>query len=247
MGNLPAESVQVVERLALHAWLLRHAEGVTRRANSVWPNKRVGGDGLETQIARVEAFYHERGLPARFQICPAMQPPELDEVLAARGYRATARTAVQTALLDAVVAYGERVSEFDVEISLHPSAAWWRCYAEADDIAPGSVPVRQAICAGIVPVTAYASIIRDGKSVAVASSVLEAEWVGFFNVATLLSFRRMGAARMLMSSLAKWGAAQGASRAYLQVMAENGAALHLYSPFGFTTGYFYHYREEVQE
>src|SRR5687767_8881477 len=88
-GDLPLESVAEIEGIALDAWpglevaqdggwLLRFAQGVTRRANSVWPNSKPVGETLAECVARVEAFYHARDMPARFQLCPAALPAHLD-------------------------------------------------------------------------------------------------------------------------------------------------------------------------
>ena len=45
----------------------------------------------------VEDFYRRRGLPVRYQIAPVVEPPVLEERLAARGYVIEAPTLVQTA------------------------------------------------------------------------------------------------------------------------------------------------------
>lgn len=255
-GDLPMVRVQVVEQLALHAWpalagesmdgwWVRYAAGVTRRANSVWPNVWHDTMNVDELLSRVENFYHARGQPARYQICPAMLPKDLDDRLAQRGYRATARTAVQTATLEAILAQADAEEPWQVEIMPQPSAAWWTCYAAAEGVAADSIAGRQAICAQIKGATAYASLQCDGKTIAVGSAVAEKGWVGFFNIATLPAYRRKGAARALMIAIARWGQSQGATLGYLQVMARNEAALRLYCRFGLSTGYFYHYREEA--
>ena len=256
LGDLAMDRVQEIERLALNAWpasvgesmdgwWVRYAAGVTRRANSVWPNVWHGTVSVVELFDRVEDFYHARGEPARYQICPAMLPAELDDRLAQRSYRATARTAVQTATLEAILVQPDAVEQLQVEIMPQPSAAWWECYAAAEGVAADSIAGRQAICVQIKGATAYAAVQREGKTIAVGSAVAEAGWVGFFNIATLPAYRRQGAARALTTALARWGQAQGATLGYLQVMAQNEAALRLYRRFGFSTGYFYHYRERT--
>ena len=255
-GDLTVPQVRVIEQLALGAWpgleredcggwQLRCASGITRRANSVWPNEARDGLDVQDAIEYVERFYHGRNLPARFQICQAAQPRYLDEVLTGRGYRAVARTAVQTAPVHVLATALGSPRELHVEIAETPSLHWWQCYAAADEVPPASVQVRQEICAAIQPAVAYATVIVDGEAIAVASAVYEAGWVGFFNVATLHAQRRKGAARAMMAELCNWGRGLGADNAYLQVMANNEAALRLYNGLGFTTGYYYHYREET--
>jgi GNAT superfamily N-acetyltransferase len=255
-GALDVKGVAEIERLALQAWpgleveandgwLMRYASGVTRRANSVWPNDAYGESTLEAKLARVEHFYHARGLPARYQISPAMQPATLDELLALRGYRAVARTAVKTVPLAEMLARLEDAPPWEVEMMAQPSPMWWACYAEGDNVSPESLARRKAICANIRGAAAYAMVMREGEAIAVASATAAVGWVGFFNVATLAEHRRIGAARALMAALGVWGQTQGAVKAYLQVMADNETALRFYAHLGFTTGYYYHYREEA--
>ena len=62
----PAERIHTIA-----GWRLRTTEGVTRRANSVWPNRAEGALSLAERIDAVEAFYEAQGLPACFHISPA--------------------------------------------------------------------------------------------------------------------------------------------------------------------------------
>src|SRR5438309_5854038 len=79
----PAEVVQ-----ELDGWRLRYAEGVTRRANSVWPNRAGDRHSLEERLSLAEEFYHRRNQPTRFHICPAAQPSNLDAHLEALAFAA---------------------------------------------------------------------------------------------------------------------------------------------------------------
>src|SRR5690242_18108024 len=96
LETLAANAWPAAEVQRVGGWRLRFHNGVTRRANSVWPNltpdeQATGDQALEEQLSQVEQFYRQRNVPPRFQICPAMQPENLDEVLAARGYQSVAR------------------------------------------------------------------------------------------------------------------------------------------------------------
>jgi ribosomal protein S18 acetylase RimI-like enzyme len=46
--------------------------------------------------------------------------------------------------------------------------------------------------------------------------------------------RRRGLARQLCEGLLAWGAEKGATRAYVQVLADNAAATRLYESMGFS-------------
>ena len=241
------EAWPALEVVPLDGWLVRHAHGITRRANSVWPNAQLGTSkrAIETAVTKVEQFYHARNLPARYQICPAAQPAHLDGFLERRGYRAVALTAVQTMPLVDLQRALQDAPPFAIEVARQSTAAWWSCYAEADGVEGASVAVRQAICTTIRQATAYAMAMHKDGPIAVGSAAVHGKWMGFFNIATLPAYRRKGAARALLARLVVWGLEQGATRAYLQVMADNDAARQLYGRLGFSTGYYYHYREEA--
>ena len=66
--------------------------------------------------------------------------------------------------------------------------------------------------------------------------------IGFHQIVVRPEARGRGAGRLLMTSLLAWGHAQGASRAYIQVEADNEAAKALYRSLGLSEAYRYHYR-----
>ena len=68
----------------LDGWLLRFAEGHTRRANSINP-LRQGSRDLRNKIADCEAAYRAQGLSAIFRIS-TLAERGLDEMLRALGY-----------------------------------------------------------------------------------------------------------------------------------------------------------------
>lgn len=91
-------------------WTLRASPGLkTRRANSVLPvpgsgtsNAHAGSADLpsadlDTALADCADFYRSRGLPLIFQLSPAVAPPNLEEELDRRGFRAEATTDVLVA------------------------------------------------------------------------------------------------------------------------------------------------------
>jgi RimJ/RimL family protein N-acetyltransferase len=59
---------------------------------------------------------------------------------------------------------------------------------------------------------------------------------------TVPAARRRGAARLVLSAIARWACEHGAPRLYLQVERSNEAARRLYAAAGFTEVASYHYR-----
>ncbi|GAK41770.1 N-acetyltransferase GCN5 [Paenibacillus sp. TCA20] len=61
-------------------WLLRFANGFTKRANSIHPLYHSTGETLH-KITECEKLYAANGLPAVFKITPFIHPAELDSTL----------------------------------------------------------------------------------------------------------------------------------------------------------------------
>jgi ribosomal protein S18 acetylase RimI-like enzyme len=253
---LDLSTILTLETIAANAWLaaeveacggwqLRSTQGVTRRANSVWPNRDSGALAIEVKLAQVETFYAARNRPAIYQICDAMQPAQLDAMLAARGYTFEAPTFVQTVPLATLL---ERLPSlrhypaFEVEVSEEFDAQWFSLYCRLEEVSTVAAPVRRAILERIAPTHGFVTLYAEGMPVAVGLGVVEAGWVGVFSMATLPAFRRRGAARAILRTLAVWAQLYDARHAYLQVMVDNLPAQQLYASAGFTTAYRYHYR-----
>jgi ribosomal protein S18 acetylase RimI-like enzyme len=227
----------------LDGWRLRADDGVTRRANSVLANTSADRLPLAEKLARVEQFYARERLPARYQLCPASLPPDLDGMLAARGYRAVAPTAVQVAPLAAVRAAALSGLADRARVADRLEDGWFATYCRADGFRGAEAERRGGILRRIARPTGYALLELDGQIAAVGLGVAEGDWVGLFCMATCPEFRRRGAATAVLHALAHWGERHGAAHAYLQVMDDNAPARGLYTRAGFRTLYHYHYRE----
>ena len=236
----PAEEI-----ISLDGWKLRAAQGVTGRANSVWPNADNKQLTLDEKLTHAEQFYTERGLPPRFQITPASLPTDLDAILEARGYEYFSPTVVQIAepatILQNTTPLRQR-PDFTIELSEEFSEEWYELYCEAEQATAQASAVRSGILQRIRPPVAFATLKIDDNLAAIALGVVEKEWMGVFNVETHHDYRRRGAASSLMRSLSIWAQMNKASNIYLQVVASNQPARAMYEKLGFSTLYKYHYR-----
>ena len=69
----------------------------------------------------------------------------------------------------------------------------------------------------------------------------DGDWVGFGGLWVVPSARRSGLGLAVVGALLDWGAAQGATTAYLQVLANNSPAVALYQRLGFREHHRYRY------
>ncbi|GAA2126427.1 GNAT family N-acetyltransferase [Actinomadura napierensis] len=219
----PARSVQDIG-----GWLLRHADGVTKRANSVLP---LGApEDLDGALRRTERFYGERGLPAVFSMSERARPDGLNALLEARGYELVDPTLGMAADIDGPY---ERDG---VEIADEPSAGWLDVWWSVDGRYDHQLPTATQILTGVP--AGYASL--DG--VAVGRGVPQGEWLGIYAMAVSPEARRRGLGRRVLRALLGWGREQGCERAYLVVVERNAPARAMYAAEGFTESGGYHYR-----
>lgn len=244
----PYPSIAFVEELSLNAWpalqtilydgwLIRLAKGYTRRANSVNPIYGSSLDVLE-KIAYCERVYEAQGQNVAFKITGAVQPADLDAVLAEQGYAQEALTGVQTLKLEGV----EPPSMDTVRLEAQVTDSWLSDFCRLNAPDPRHIPVMTQILGHIVPPCCFLSLYYEGETASVGLAVAERGYVGLFDLVTAPELRGRGLGRQMVLHLLQWGKSQGAEHAYLQVMADNVPALRLYHRLGFREAYSYWYR-----
>lgn len=253
--SIPLNVIRTVEEISLNAWpanltlvdegwLLRFAGGYTRRANSVNAIYRVNGDNAESVIARIarcEEIYRRRNQPVIFKMTPIVQPGDLDEILAQRGYTLDAPTGVR---LRSLAEFSPPDSNGNVEIQLEPdaSATWIEAFSDFSALTEGQRLALSSIVANIAPLAAFVTLRVDGQALACGLAVLERQMIGLYDIVTAPAARGQGYGAQLLHALLAWGKANGAQHTYLQVMNNNLPAQRLYDKLGFREIYQYWYR-----
>ena len=206
-----------VEQQWHDGWLLRFGHGSTRRANSAVPLE----GSPSKDLAAISRWYADRGAPAlvalpdRLFTVPAGVPTEGENVVMTR--------ALDDELPDELPATGRP----DVLLSTTPDGRWLELH-------PRRVPV-DVLTAVVDGELAFASVA--GAAVgrgAVTAAPDGTRWAGLSSVHVADDARRRGLGRAVCEALLGWATGRGATRAYVQVVVENAAAIGLYESMGFT-------------
>jgi len=225
------------EEVLLGGYVVRFAEGYTKRANSV-NRLALPTVSPEDLVPACEAFYRERGLPAIFRLVDCEESIALDRFLARRGYTERDHTAVMTAPVCDVVGGALPDTGFTaVELD-----AWLDAYMQLSQAAPPTRGAHRRILQAIATQRLFAAILVDGSIAACGMGVLDGDRLGLFDIVTHPAQRRRGLGTRLVGQMAGWAWERGAATCYLQVVRRNAPALAMYTRLGFTEAYGYWYR-----
>ncbi|MFF2507344.1 GNAT family N-acetyltransferase [Streptomyces sp. NPDC058067] len=235
LARVAARAWQPVESERLGDWELRAADGFTRRANSVLP---LGDPGLplDEALARVRAWYGERGLPAYIQTATGAEGTQelLCADLEARGWVREVSAEMWVGGL-APVADGEDPGG-SVTLSREPDEAWLGRYQRKG----ASGTALRVLTSG--PSVVFATVPGEGGvPAAIGRCVVDGRWAGFAAVEVDPALRRRGLASAVMTALARRALEEGASAAWLQVENDNDGARALYERLGFAAHHTYHH------
>ncbi len=247
--DLDAQWLARVEEAAINAsappqqrwidgWLLRYSPGKAKRARCVNP-VADGRHSLDARLAECARVLGDVNLPLIVRITPFARPIGLDDWLAARGMVRIDDTRTMVA-----VSIGSSAPRLPVALTLEPADA--AAFAEAVGELRGSPSAHRAAHAQRLlssPVPYRGWLLRDrGAVLACAQIAIDADLAGIYDVYTAPAARGRGLATALCAALLVRARSAGASKAYLQVDADNGPARRVYRRLGFVDAYAYHYR-----
>ncbi len=221
------------EVVELDGWQLRFADGFSRRGNSVYP-AQPSTLSHASKLESCRKWYADRSLPLIVRQTPASEAG-LDPVLAAAGFDLEGLTAVMHADLSGLGTRAEFLPD-------EPAPGWWDAAARLWQIPHRQRPAWRGIIERISHPAAYVLGTGGDGPRAVGLGVVVGEWLGLFEITVRHDLRRQGIGSATTQSLLNWGKQAGATRAFLQVVEDNDAAVACYRKLGFEHAYTYWYR-----
>jgi GNAT superfamily N-acetyltransferase len=226
-----------LQTVLFDGWVLRFADGVTKRSNSVNPIY-PSALPVEEKIGECEKLYSARNLITVFKLTEKIYPPDLDGVLESRSYEKNSVTSVQTLQLSSFTC--EPCNSKSISEELDPD--WMNGFFNFAGIAPELRPSYQKIIEHIFLKRCFMTIRLKNSPVCCGLGVLADEYLGVFDIAVSPEYRGWGFGRLAMEGILDWGKKNGVETAYLQVFLDNAPAMKLYEKMGFREIYKYWYR-----
>lgn len=225
-------------QMILYGWLLRFADGYTKRANSV--NVRFDSRlSLADKIRACEEVYQRVALPVIFRLPDPFTSQRLLEALDKAGYQTFDPTFVLGQRIGAHPALPEGVRGVEMNVR-----DWIALRADLTGISVEHWRVHREILDVIMPERVLLGLCAEGEYVACGMGVVEGDLLGYFSIYVGEDFRRRGYGQVTMAALTNWGLVRGASYGYLQVEGDNQPALAMYQKMGFETCYRYVYSKK---
>ena len=227
-----------LEEVSDGAWVARFARGYTKRANSIHSTDPADDRDIAARLERFSELYRQRGLRPIFRITP-LASPAIGTVLDREGWDSFEPSLVLAMDLP------KRMRPVPVRTAFfEPTDPQWLELQGAlshDDEAAGASLA--AIVARIaVPARGLVVYDAEGTPAGAALAVNSGGVAVFLNVVVDANKRGQGLGRSVMLAASNWTSQSGATRAAIQVLADNTVAIGLYQSLGFSERYRYHYR-----
>lgn len=241
LQELMVAGMPPLRRDRLGGWLLRAADGYTGRANSALV---LGDPGvpLEDAVGRLRAWSAEHGIPPLLQIIdPPGGDPAADPLVRAlgAGWEPFQRTLVMTAPTRRLLP-GQGATELSPVVAKQPTHDWFAGLTAREQQHESTL---RAMLDHVAR-QRFLTLHGDDGTVAGAMRVaLHDGWAGVFALHVRPDLRGRGLARGLMHAAAGLSEHEAPST-YLQVSADNDAAVGLYRAMGFEPHHEYWYVRE---
>lgn len=220
-------------------WLLRFADGYTKRANSIsiFDTSTLH---LDEKIPYVEQYYKSKNIPTIFNISPARENQQLDYYLGNIGYDKQAPTLVKSRALDNL----HIPKPADVDIIEHISIKWIEQYCQLSGTSEATMGTMIDLLSRITATTLFITLKDNNKVVACGLGVVEKGFIGLYCIVTHPQQRNKGYGEQLILHLLHYAKHNGVHTSYLAVEEGNAIARGLYAKLQFQTEYRYWYRSK---
>jgi len=219
-------------------WVLRLTAGhPSKRLNSVNPLDPGDDRNIAERVERAVHQFEAYGRVPTFRVSP-LCAGAISTYLDEAGWRTFGESIVMSLDLENAP-LGEAMDQIPLKDTQRFVNATLKVHGYEETLRSGL----SRVIAAIRPETGLFVLEEGDEPIATAICVRDGSLAGLFEIATQPDRRGKGFGRRVLLSALKWARSHGAEMAWLQVEADNEAALRLYKSLGFREAYRYHYRQ----
>ncbi|MUT66623.1 GNAT family N-acetyltransferase [Paenibacillus sp. NEAU-GSW1] len=242
LEELSLNSWPALETRLYGGWLLRFADGYTKRSNCVVPlyseEQSTETGELERRIAYCEQIYEGKGQDSIYKVFSFT--PQIDLALEQNGYEKVDPVWLKTMELSRLPQFADEELRFELFEAY--DERWLEQYSAMSALGETSKLPAAKLLHAMPDRKCFLTLYEEGEPAACGVAVLEDGWVALYDIITDTRFRQRGLAERLVRKLLQWGREQGAEFGYLMVLQHNVPANRLYDKIGFEQQYDYWYR-----
>jgi ribosomal protein S18 acetylase RimI-like enzyme len=206
-------------------WILRLFNPYTYRCNCIYPLKK-GHMDTNAKIKKCASIYQTKGYEFLFQIMP--HDRKLDFLLQASGYQKMIQTSWMAMNISTLLNQ-KRTHPCDIKLSNN----WLENRHNISGYSQSEASVYKSFYQAINVQTYPMVLFIDQRPVSCGLGIQVNKYLGIFDIRTKKEFQRQGFASVLVQTICKQAAKNGARHAQLHVAQNNHVAIHMYHRLGF--------------
>lgn len=224
-------------------WVLRFANGYTRRANAVIPIYE-STIPLDEKIDFCEKEYASYNLPTLFKLTTRSNPIGIDARLEERGYVRDNEAALRILDLGQYIRHESQGVTIESQFSNEWLDGFFHCSNITDE---KTQLTAKRILDNILGTVICVTKLVDGKVVGCGYGAVDRGYVGIFDIVVHKNLRGNGYGKDIVNGILGTASEQKTKTAYLQVSVDNTPAEKLYDKIGFKEVYRYWYRKQEKQ
>jgi GNAT superfamily N-acetyltransferase len=229
-----------IQTMFFDGWILRMANGYTKRANSIKPMYSFDKNADE-KIKHCEEIYGKNNLPTIFKIIECKEHEKLDKILENSCYEKVDLTSVQ--ISNDIKQKTSQNNGIITDIGF--SDDWKKCFYECNGINDKDLKTTIEAMLNNIKVDKITVYKREnGIFLGCGYGVIENGFVGLFDIIVKTENRGKGYGEEIVKTILKEANEKGIEKAYLAVVDNNTIAKKLYEKLGFKEVYKYWYRKK---
>lgn len=229
-----------IQTMFLDGWVLRMANGYTKRSNSIIPLYSFEND-INKKIEYCETIYSKNNLPVIFKIAGCNEHEKIDNALEKLGYENIDLTSVQ--ICDK---FNPLKNEFNnIIVNDNFTTEWKNCFYECNKIKDLNIIKTIKTMLNNIKNDIIAVYKKDNdKYIGCGYGVIEKGFVGLFDIIVKKEYRGNGYGKEIVETILNEASKQEIEKSYLCVVDNNTLAKNLYEKLGFKEIYKYWYRKK---